>query len=443
MRIVQALGWYYPDSLGGTEVYVAGLSKWLAARGHEVAIAAPDAACHTARTYEHDGLQVYRYPIPGAPTRNEAQGRVPVRGAEHFANWIRTQRPDVVHVHSFVTGLGLSELRVARATGARVVTTSHVSSLGWICQRGTMMRWGTRLCDGIAQPKKCAACSFQHRGVPRLLAPLLAVTPAAVGRLARTIPGKLGTTLSMRDLIARNLIMQREMLDTVDRFVVLTQWALDTLLANGAPRGKLALNRLGHSWPLVRRKLGPDVNPTTRPVKIGYLGRFESIKGVYDLVRAVRSLPPDMPIQIELRGPVRTHAERRVVERLRVIASDDPRITLSREVAPEDVQEVLKNYDVLCCPALCFEGGPTVAIEAHAVGTPVIGSRIGGLAELVADGVNGQLVPAGHWRKLAVVLRKIAVEPGNTIDRWRTALPSARTMDAVALDYLKLYSVLA
>ena len=43
MKIAHALGWYFPDSLGGTEIYVAALSRELQARGHEVVIAAPDA----------------------------------------------------------------------------------------------------------------------------------------------------------------------------------------------------------------------------------------------------------------------------------------------------------------------------------------------------------------------------------------------------------------
>ena len=65
--------------------------------------------------------------------------------------------------------------------------------------------------------------------------------------------------------------------------------------------------------------------------------------------------------------------------------------------------------------------------------------RIGGLAELVVDGVSGRLVPPGDWRALAACLQAIAREPHATVDRWRRALPPARTMDDVAADYLELY----
>src|SRR5262249_47963945 len=154
MKIVQAVGWYYPDSLGGTEVYVAALSRRLRAAGHGVVVAAPDAAQARERNYEHDGVAVVRYPIPRRPTRAESPGLGRVRGSENFHARLAKWRPDVVHFHSFVTGLGIHEIEAARDSGARVIVTSHSSTLGWICQRGTLMRWGEELCDGMVLPAK-------------------------------------------------------------------------------------------------------------------------------------------------------------------------------------------------------------------------------------------------------------------------------------------------
>ncbi len=189
MKIVQAVGWYHPDSLGGTEGYVAGLCRRLRAAGQEVLVAAPDPGGVAERRYEHDGVPVYRYPIPAAPTREECQGQIPVRGAERFHRWLGAERPDVVHAHTFVTGLGLGELRAAKSAGARVIVTTHSASLGWICQRGTMMRWGERLCDGLCRPAKCAACALQHRGMPMPLAVAVGSVPPRIARGARRLPG--------------------------------------------------------------------------------------------------------------------------------------------------------------------------------------------------------------------------------------------------------------
>ena len=440
MKIVQAVGWYFPESLGGSEVYVAGLCRRLRQGGDEVLIAAPDPGADRERTYQHEGTSVYRYPVSSSATREEAQGLVAARGAERLHAWLARQRPDVVHVHSFVTGLGLRELRAARAAGARVVATSHSGSLGFICQRGTMMRWGERLCDGLAAPSKCAACALERRGLPRPLARALGAIPPAAGRGARALPGRLGTALGMSELIARNQVVQREMLAVVDAFVVLTGWAREAVLANGAPPAKVALNRLGVSHDRVVAKPDPRRSPTTPPVRVGYLGRLDPIKGVSDLARAAAGLPRDVPIAVEFRAPVGGRAEREVARELEALAGGDPRIRFAPAVAPADALGALGGYDVLCCPSRCLEGGPTVAIEAHAVGTPVIGTRIGGLAELVTDGVNGRLVPPGDWRALGEVLREIARDPRGTIDRWRAALPPPRTMDEVAADTRALYA---
>lgn len=446
MRIVQAVGWYHPDSLGGTEVYVAALGRRLREAGHDVRVAAPDPVPDPAqaapREYVHDGLPVFRYPIPAAPTRAEAQSKVPARGAGRFHDWLTAQRPDVVHFHTFVTGLGPFEVRAARAAGARTVATTHSSSLGWICQRGTLMQWGAEPCDGLCRPARCAACDLQHRGLPRPLARALGALPPGLSRRLGEIPGAAGTALGMSALIERNRARQLEVLGDLDRFVVLTGWALEAVAANGLPREKLALNRLGHGHGEIRPKPGPDERPTRLPVRVGYLGRFDPIKGVHDLVAAVASLPAEVPLTLELRGPVCTEAERAVVAGVRELAGGDPRISFAPAVPPEAVLEVLAGYDVLACPSLCHEGGPTVAIEAHAVGTPVVGTRIGGLAELVADGGaggNGRLVPPGDRRALAGVLRETAADPAGTVDRWRHRLPAARTMEEIAAEYLALY----
>ena len=439
MKIVQALGWYYPDSMGGTEVYVAQLSRRLRAAGHDVLVAAPDATVTRERTYDHDGMSVYRYPIPRLPTRAESQGRVPVRGAEHFHVWLRRHRPDVVHVHTFVTGLGITELAEARATGARVFVTSHSSGLGYICQRGTMMRWGERLCDGVCEPAKCAACALQHRGVPKPLAAAVARVPQPLSRVAGRLPGKLGTALGLRALIAHNQAMQRRMLATAEKFILLTQWAFDAVIANGASRARLELNRLGVSGETSQHKPGPGERPTQKPVSIGYLGRFDPIKGVLDLARAVATLPPDLAVRVELRGPQSGAAH--VLEEVKRLVGGDRRVSVAPPVPLADVPRVLASYDVLCCPAVCLEGGPTVALEAFAVGTPVIGTRIGGLAELVTDAVNGRLVVPGDWQELATVLQAVAADPAGTIDQWRRHLPDIRSMDRVAADYLTLYEM--
>ena len=435
MRIVQAAGWYLPTSNGGTEIYVSELANRLRAAGHEVLIAAPEALGQPERTYDLDGLRVYRYPIPARVTRDEAQGRVVVRGAELFHEWLRRAAPDVVHVHTYVTGLGLAELRAAKQIGAKVVATTHAASLGFTCQRGTMMRWGSNLCDGLVRPAKCAACQLQHRGVAIPIAIGAALMPSSIGAIAGRLPGKLGTVLGMTNLITHNQSAQHEMLNLVDRFVVLSQWGRDVLIANGAPPAKVTLNRLG-------ARFASGATPPRRAgsaLTVAYVGRFDPVKGVDDFARAIALVPRAAPIRFEFHGPVQYVTEHAVVNRLKSIVGPDAWVAFGGELDPAGVRALLDRIDVICCPSRVVEGGPTIALEANAAGVPVIGSAIPALSEIVRDDVNGRLYPAGDVRALAAILKALATNPEH-VDEWRSNLLPVRTMDDVAADYLAMYA---
>src|SRR3954462_14193044 len=88
VKIAHLVGWYFPDSVGGTEVYVEGLCRRLQAAGHQVSIAAPDPRRAGPARYVHHGVPVFRYPISSQPTRDESYHRVAMRGTEHLFRWL-------------------------------------------------------------------------------------------------------------------------------------------------------------------------------------------------------------------------------------------------------------------------------------------------------------------------------------------------------------------
>lgn len=440
MKIVHALGWYFPDALGGTEIYVAGVCRLLRAAGHEVWVAAPDPSRTTALTYEHDAVPVFRYPIPSQPTRAEAQGLTAVRGAEQFHDWLSHIRPDVLHVHSFVTGLGLPEMRAAKRIGARVMVTHHLPALGFICRTGSLMQCGREPCDGVAAPRKCGACSLFTRGLPISVARTAAAVPPSVGRLFGRLPGKIGTVLGMSASIVTDSAHQAELMALADQQVVLNEAARTIIAANGWPVDRVMVNRLGTRHGAVLRKPSPSIAPTRSPVRVVYLGRFDRRKGICEIVHATRQLPESARLTVDIRGPVTSQTEQALLGELRHIARSDPRIRFEPQVDPELVPEVLASYDLLCCPSTGFENGPTVALDAYAVGTPVIGTRVGNLPELIVDRVNGRLLPPGDIDALTRALDEVAKHPDLTIDVWRANVPVVRTLDQVAADYLAWYS---
>src|SRR5262249_15497182 len=212
--------------------------------GHQAVVAAPDSQIAAPRRYEYDGCEVFRYPIPASASRHEAQGSV-VRGTNHFHRSLADQRADVVHFPTFATGRGLPDALAAKDAGGRVIATSHASSLGFMCQRGTLMLQGRTLCDGIVDVQRCAACALEHCGAPAPVAAALSYVPPPTGAVIGRMPGPAGTALGMTDLIVRNMGRQRAMMAAVDAFVVLTERAAEMLLANGSPPAKVVVNRLG------------------------------------------------------------------------------------------------------------------------------------------------------------------------------------------------------
>jgi glycosyltransferase involved in cell wall biosynthesis len=332
----------------------------------------------------------------------------------------------------------LHEIAAARTHAACVIATTHASSLGFLCQRGTLMWHGQTLCDGLVDPVRCAACELEHRGVVPDAAAGLARIPATFSRAARALPFRAGTALAMRDLIAYNQERQRRMFALLDRFVVLTRRAAEIVLANGAPADRVSVNRLGVSQePAVNRS--EPRRPASSPIRVGYVGRFDAVKGVYELAGALRLLA-DIPLRCEFRGPANSAIDRATRDALRRALDGDARVTFGDAVPTKAMPSLLASYDIVCCPSRCLEGGPTVALEAMAAGTPVIAADAGGIAEVIEDGVNGRLVPPGDTSALADALREITRDPAGTIEMWRGRLPPARTMREVAADYLSLYA---
>ena len=147
----------------------------------------------------------------------------------------------------------------------------------------------------------------------------------------------------------------------------------------------------------------PDAVTDGGPV-VGFLGRIEPRKGVLDLVRAA-------PLIRAARGDVTV-----------VVIGDDPydmdgdylaEVKRSSDVVhlpwTDDAGGVLRHLDVLVAPSRQEPFG-TVISEAMAVGTPVVATRVGGLPEVVDDGVTGVLVEPDAPEQLADAVLRVLRE---------------------------------
>jgi glycosyltransferase involved in cell wall biosynthesis len=244
------------------------------------------------------------------------------------------------------------------------------------------------------------------------------------------------TALRMTSLVRRQRSAFRSFIQAVDRVVVLCRWVADVLVRNGVPPTKLFLSRHGFARPPVQTPR-EHVDADGRRLRIAFLGRLHPTKGADTLVRAIRLLP-GAPLELDLFGIMQDSASRAYACSLRELAGDDARIRILEPVSSTDVPSRLAAYDVVAVPSRWLETGPLVVLEAFAAGVPVLGSRLGGLLELVNDGVDGLLLDTDCAEAWAAAFRRLLDEP-RLLPGLRAGVRPPRQIDAVADDMLRMY----
>jgi glycosyltransferase involved in cell wall biosynthesis len=152
---------------------------------------------------------------------------------------------------------------------------------------------------------------------------------------------------------------------------------------------------------------GAPPPPLPGAPRLAIVGRLIPIKGHDVLLRALVSVRDALPgVTLEVAGDGPLDADlRAMVTRLGMEDS----VTFLRRVAP--VAPVLERAQVVIVPSF-GEGFGMVALEAMERGRPVVASAVGGLPEIVDDGVTGLLVPPGDPDTLARAIRELAGDPG-------------------------------
>ncbi len=124
-----------------------------------------------------------------------------------------------------------------------------------------------------------------------------------------------------------------------------------------------------------------------------FVGRITRQKGLPYLLRALRSLRPEVQVVLCAGAPDTPEIEREVrglVDELRT--ERDGVFLISEHLPKQKLMALLTNADVFVCPSI-YEPLGIVNLEAMSCGTAVVGSGTGGIPEVVEDGVTGTIVP--------------------------------------------------
>ena len=173
------------------------------------------------------------------------------------------------------------------------------------------------------------------------------------------------------------------------------------------------------------------------PVKtIVHISNFRPVKRIYDVIKVFNLIAAAMPAQLVFigEGPDRSTADMQIC-----------RLGLTEKVkflGPlTDVAEILKNADLLLSTSESESFGLTIA-EAMACEVPVVATDVGGIPEVVENGVSGFLAPVGDIQKLAEAAIRILSNPilGKTMARAaRQRILDRFSIDQITDQYEALY----
>lgn len=361
MRICFISNLYPPFVIGGAEISVRRAVEGLVKKGHGVLVitTSPD---RNSYIEEINGVKVYRinplnlYTIYN--TQNQPAIFKPIwhvfdlwnpHSYVIIKNILKKEKPDIVHINNF-GGLSLSVFNVVKSLKIPSIFTAHCYSL--ICPRGSLLNSDGMICNN--PPKLC--------------------------RLYIKI---------------QKFFVNKK----IDLVTAPSQFVIDKLKASGVFEDVKTMK-----VPLGIELSDKKSEKNYEILDILYVGRLIKHKGVHILIKAFKELKQkNIKLHILGKGPY--------ADEFKKLAGSDQRIIFYGFVPDEDLMKLYKKANITAVPSIWYDNSPMMIYESFVNGTPVIGSRIGGIPELVEDGYNGFLFEAGNMGELKIILENLIKNP--------------------------------
>lgn len=338
-------------NMGGPAIHVANLAAGLETRGyHTTLVAGSLARGEDSMAFVAERLGVEVVDIPDM--QREVAPFHDVRSIRRLTALMRAERPHILHTHTAKAGAlaRAAALAAGRARPPIVVHTFH----------GHVLK-------GYFGPGRTAFFKQVERSLARYSDVLVAVSP------------------EVRDELVEHGVAPME------KF---------TVIRLGIPLA----DRLGDASAGLDYRVLYGI-PQDAFV-VGWVGRMTGVKdtdAVLEILRATRERDIDAVLCMVGDGPDR--------ERLEQVAHD---LGIARSTYfvgyQTDIAGYYRLFDAFVLPSV-NEGTPVSAIEALASGTPVVATRVGGVPDVVTDGVDGFLVPPRDTEAAADRLAQLARDP--------------------------------
>ena len=158
----------------------------------------------------------------------------------------------------------------------------------------------------------------------------------------------------------------------------------------------------------------PEPHAINGKFKILFVGRHIERKGICYLIEAAKYLPRD---QFEIRIVGVGDLTEELKKQAASMPPESAEIIFTGKLSPEELANEYKTANVFTLPAIVDSKGDTeglgvVLIEAMELGLPVVASNVGGIPDVVVDGVSGILVPEKSPEALASAFKKLSSDAG-------------------------------
>ena len=190
------------------------------------------------------------------------------------------------------------------------------------------------------------------------------------------------------------------MMASVDVFLSPSVFLRDFFVSNGIPEDRISHSPYGFNKSRISyRKRRYDGESS---IKFAFLGRIIPSKGVVHMIDAFKEASTANST-LDIFGDAGKF--------FRFLTADDTKVRFRGQYDNSEIDEILDSIDVLIVPSIWYENSPLVIQEAFLAGIPVITADIGGMAELVQDGVDGFTYGVGNKEELSGLISRIDKDP--------------------------------
>lgn len=365
MKVLLVNKFLYPR--GGAPVSTLNTGRLLSERGHQVlywGMAHPANPAYPTESYFVPHVDLEAPATIGGKLRISGRIIYSREAGKQFERLIRDERPDIVHLNNFAHQISPSIIPVLKKH--RVPSVMTIRDYKLVCPAYLLLRRG----------RPCQDC--------------------AGGRYYRCLLGR-----CVKGSRAKSLLNTLEMYihhrllkiyDGIDLFIATSRFLRTKCREMGLEREIVILPNF-----IFCRDYRPDFTPRRGP--LAYFGRLSREKGLETLIAAVEGLGVGLKMIGD--GPMRKQLEE--------TAGAGVRFTGWLE--GEALRREVRSSSAVVVPSEYYEPFGRTVIEAYALGKPVVGSRMGGIPEMIREGETGFTFPAGNAAELRERLRILLDDP--------------------------------